>query len=267
MLFLRMHKGVAVVPTAPQRPHPDDPLSTSCMTLPRACLLMPAPLMGPSGPSPSQSARCPLETTSTLRRVRSVSSMCRVFSPAHTSHWYPHLLSSLSLPLSNSQEPPTQHIHDQGTMYPSLPQHTASLPPSIQSQVRSSCLTCSLPRPSKLSDPPTALGQLPSSPASTCICPSFHMGMIFLRHKYKQLLPKPSVGNLPCWSGPSMGNREISPPFHLPYLSRHLLPLQTHPGIGGFREAVLAYTSPGPCQMGLGSESSLSSMSCRKMNK
>lgn len=128
------------------------------------------------GPPPSQSAHCLLETTSTLRRVHSASSMCRVFSPAHTSHWHPTppfqpLPAPLQFPgASNSVHPrPRHHVSQRAP--PSI-QHR--FPPSIQSQVRSSCLTCSLPRPSKLSDPPTALGQLPSSPASTCICPSFH---------------------------------------------------------------------------------------------
>lgn len=116
------------------------PCPTPAWPPPRTCLLMPAGTL--QGPLPAQSTRCPLETTPTLRRAPSASGMCRVFSPCTDLPLAPYPprphLSSLSLHLSISQEPPTQYIHDQGTLYPNLPpQYTASLPtycpkPSLQ---------------------------------------------------------------------------------------------------------------------------------------
>lgn len=143
------------------------------------------------GPPPSQATRCPLETTSTLRRVHSASSMCRIFSPCTDLPLAPHTPfpaslcpspSPRSLQLSNSQ--PRHHVSQ-----PAPPSTQHRFTPSVQSQVCSSCLTPLSPSASKLSNPPTALDQLPSSPASTCICPSFHSHND-LRHKYNQLLPK-----------------------------------------------------------------------------
>lgn len=95
------------------------------------------------GPPPSQATRCPLETTSTLRRVHSVSSMCHIFSPCTDLPLAPHTPfpaslcpspSPRSLQLSNSQ--PRHHVSQ-----PAPPSTQHRFTPSVQSQVCSSCLT------------------------------------------------------------------------------------------------------------------------------
>lgn len=63
---------------------------------------------------------------------------CAASSPLHIPPTGTlHLLSSLSLPLSNSQEPPTQYIHDQGIMYPSVPLPVYSIASHLVSKAKS----------------------------------------------------------------------------------------------------------------------------------
>ena len=96
------------------------------------------------GPPPSQATRCPLETTSTLRRVHSASSMCRIFSPCTDLPLAPHTPfpaslcpspSPRSLQLSNSQ--PRHHVSQ-----PAPPSTQHRFTPSVQSQVCYHLLKC-----------------------------------------------------------------------------------------------------------------------------
>lgn len=182
-----------------------------------------------------------------------MSSMCRVFSPAHTSHWHPTppfqpLPAPLQFPgASNSAHPRPRHHVSQPA--PPSTQHQASH--LVSKAKSSSCLTCSLPRPANLRSthcPRASCHPLLPPPASVLHSTA---RMIFLRHKYKQLLPKAfsrvtyHVGQDQAWG------MRVSPPFHLLTCLVTCYPLQTHPGIR-VCGAVLAYTLPGPLPDGAG---------------
>lgn len=128
----------------PEAPSLMTPCPTPAWPLPCACLLVPATLMGPSRALPLLRLHAapwkphPHSGGFTVRAACAASSL-----PAQTSHWHPtppfqSLPAPLDLPgASNSVHPRPRHHVSQ----PAPPSTQHHFPPSVQSQVCSSCLT------------------------------------------------------------------------------------------------------------------------------